>query len=65
MEELKKAITALNTLCEAVNKLYDRNLSIIDWAFGFIVFDGENKIKDGTFLEVAKFISEQKAINNP
>ena len=60
MEELKKALTALNTLCEAVNKLYGRRLSVTDWAFGYIVFDGDNRVNDGTFLDMAKFISEQR-----
>ena len=60
MEELTKALTALNTLCEAVNKLYGRNLSVSDWVFGYIVFDGDNKVNDGNFLDMAKFISEQR-----
>ena len=60
MEELKKAITALNILCEAVNKLYDRKLSVTDWVFGYIVFDGDNRVNDGTFLDMANFISEQR-----
>ena len=60
MEELRKDLAALNTLCEAVNKLYGRGLSVTDWCFGYIVFDGDNKVNDGTFLDMAKFISEQK-----
>ena len=60
MEELKKELNALNTLCEAVNKLYGRNLSVTDWVFGYIVFEGNNIVNEGTFLDMTKFISEQR-----
>ena len=60
MEELRKDLAALNTLCEAVNKLYGRNLSVTDWCFGYIVFDDNIRVNDGTFLDMAKFISEQR-----
>lgn len=57
MNEFAKCYETLRNLCDILNAHSDRRYSVTDWAFGFILFEGDKQICNGNFANVAHFLT--------
>lgn len=56
MEKLIKMMDTLNNLCDLLNANGGATYSVIDWVFGFIVFENDTRVFDGSFTDVSKWL---------
>lgn len=59
MSEQKEMLITLNHLCKIVTQHTDNEYSVIDWVFGFIVFENEHRVFDGGYADVIKYLANK------
>ena len=59
MEMLEKMLETLNNLCYILATLEKGNFTVVDWAFGFIVYKDGEKVCDGNFAMVLDYLTKQ------
>jgi hypothetical protein len=59
MNEFIKMLETLNNLCDILNARGGATYSVIDWVFGFIVFENGNSVCDGNFTNVVKYLTNK------
>jgi hypothetical protein len=57
MKELTRMLETLNHLCDVLNARGGVQYNVIDWVFGFIVFENDVKVCDGNFANVVQYLA--------